>query len=1702
MNSRIKKYLRKSIKIILWIIGSVIGLFLLIVLLLQIPYIQNKVKDKAITYLENKIGTEVKLDKIEIGLPKKVILEGVYFESQQGDTLLAGEKVAVNISLFKLLSNELEINSVDLQGIVVNVKRDKDSVFNFDYIIKAFSSDKPTDTTSAPMKISVNKINLDRIRVVYKDDISKNDIAANLTHFDTRFRKFDLDGLDFDIPEINLDGLKLTLEQGMLDEIAKSSQKVTEEASKKPDLKLNLKDINIANIDIGYDNKENKLDTKLVLKKLKIKVNEVNLKTQLIDLEELQLNDVTGQLALGKFEKQVKENLPEQPEAVASSNWKFRLNNTNIKNVAFKFDDNNSAPVNKGIDYKHLDISNFNLEAENLAYATDSISGNIDAFTVTDKSGVDIQKLTVDFKYTDKGAQLNNLYIKTPQTELRDKIIVSYPSIASLSEDINKMTVDANLKGSRIGFKDILLFVPTLADTNPFKSEPNGIMYINSRIKGKIGNLIIPNLEVRGIGNTVIEASGRITGLPDIEKTYFDMDIRKLYTTSEDVALFLPEGTLPDNIQLPEQLAAKVKFKGTIENFSTDFNLNSSYGKANVKAVFDRRVKDAETYDADATFTDFDLGSLLKNDSIGKISLKATVKGKGLNPQTANAKVNANLISAEYNSYIYKDLVVDGTINNGQFDATASMNDPNIDFDLVASGGFNGKYPKGTIKLNADLIDLNKLNLHAGPLKMRGNMNADITDSNPANLNGSVVIYNFMFATPKDEIILDTIKAFAVSTLERDSISLHSQIADASLVGKYNLAELSTAIKKTVSKYYDITSGEEKAVTEEQYFDFNMRIDNDPIIYQLVPEITRIEPIELKASYNSTKDSLVVKGSIPRLVYGANTVSGGNIDISTQKDSLTYSLVIDEVQNEQFVLPHTSITGNLKDNTLTYRLQVLDRKDEEHYLVAGELRSKENNTEISLYPEGLKLNYETWNVAEDNVIRLGKDGIYANNFELTNEGSTIKLQSQEDVPNSPINVELDDFKIETFTNMIQKEELKLSGTLNGEAELRDLNTNPVFTSNLDITNFAVSKDTIGDIKIKVDNTVANTYTADVNITGNGNDVNLDGTYTATTKSFDLNLDMQKLNMSSVQAFTFGQLKDGKGYLSGNFTVTGTTDAPKVNGNLDFNDIGFRVTQLNSYFSSMNDNIRFSDNGISLNNFSIEDEDKNLMILNGDINTTNYKEYAFDMTVDAENFKAVSSTEKDNDVYYGTLYFDTHLNLTGTLENPVVDGSLNIDEDTDFTVVLPQPDPGIADREGIVEFVDEDNVELQQRIKIEETVNQSDVTGIDVAVAIQVNKEAELNLIIDKGNGDYLELKGEAKLNGGIDPSGKTTLTGRYEFNDGAYRMSFNFLKRKFDIQKNSYILWTGSPTDATIDITAIYQVKAAPIDLLGNELSTASPSIRNTYKQKIPFNTILKMKGELLSPELSFDIVLPEGNYGVSTNIINNTQTKLAQLRQQPSDMNKQVFALLLLNHFINENPFSSEAGTSTEAIARQSVSQLLSQQLNNLTSDLINGFELNFDLESTEDYTTGQRENRTDLNVGVSKQLLNDRLKVTVGSSFGIEGPQQANEETTNIAGDVSLDYQLTKDGRYMLRAYRKDEYQVAIQGQVIETGVSFIITMDYNKFKELFHTTEEEKEIKRREKELRERQKEEEKQEEEREAREERERKAAKKEKENNED
>ncbi|AXB56734.1 translocation/assembly module TamB domain-containing protein [Flavobacterium fluviale] len=1679
MNKKPIHYFKKTLRVLLWCVVSIVALLLLLIILIQVPSVQNFVKDKAITFLHNKIKTKVSLDHISIKFPKDVVLEGFYFEDQKKDTLLAGKRLEVDVDLFKLVSSELEINSVSLENVKANISRNKDGVFNFDYIIKAFESKEPKveDPDAKPFKISVVKVNLDQVKFNFKDDFSKNDIRVNLTHFDTKFKKFDLDQMDFNIPNINLNGLKVVLDQDVVERIAEVSVKTVDTISKRPDFKLALNKITLAKIDILYDNKDSKLNSGIRLGNLNLAVKEINLNKQLLDFETFEVKNLSGNLRLGAKDKQIQA--PDlDSTSIKQAGWKVKLNDANLENIAFKFDDMQSKPKTKGLDYSHLDLSKFNFKAEKLYYANDTISGNIKTLTVNEKSGLEIQALKTDFFYGPKNAYLNNLYLKTPQTLVQDKIKAAYKSLESLQKDLGNLAVDANLKQSKIGFKDILLFVPDLQKTNPFKSNPNAILYVDSRVNGKVKDLNISKFEMSGIGSTRVSLSGKIAGLPDAQKAYYDLNIKNISSTAKDINMFVPAGTIPKNIQLPSQLNLQGKFKGSVQNFKTNLALKSSFGNAKVDALFDQRIKKREKYDATVYLLDFNVGRLIKNDSIGKITLKAKVKGNGLDPKTANAVIDGLVQKAVFNRYTYKDLALKGNIENGSFAVKSGMKDPNLNFDLTASGDTKDKYPSIKLKLNLDIADLEKLNLHAGPMKLRGNVDADIANSNPDFLNGKVFLSNIQILQDAEPIVLDSIRVLAFADKDSNSIKISSQFLKAEVVGKYKLTTLSNSIQKSLSKYIDLQNPKVNAESDEQRLAFKLKVDNDPVLFKLLPKLTGLEPFTINGNYKNQTDSLAIKGTIPRIVYADNTISDGRINIEAKENALEYLVSVATIESGSLKIPFTSLSGKVENNVLTYALEVKDVKDKQQYYIAGNLNHENSKNIFKIDAENFVLNYDKWNVDPENAIEFGDKRLYINKFYLENSGNQLKIQSQGTQNNAPLQVDFVNFKIETIMNMVKKDELLMQGLINGNALVENVMTNPTFTSDLKIDDFTFKAEKVGDLEIKVDNKTANTLAANVALSDEGNDVKLTGDYKLDAGNFDFDVAINKLNIKSVQGFSMGNITEGKGFLSGNFKLTGNTSAPKINGELNFNDAAFRVTQLNSYFKIGQEKITFNNETISFDKFSLFDENDNELYVNGTIQSADFVKYNFNLLVEANDFRAINSKAADNDLFYGDLFLDTKLNIKGNLDSPVVDGTIKINKETKFTVVLPQSDPSIADREGIVEFVDEDNMYLKQTVDMQNKLDQSELKGMDVNVAITIDKEAELTLLIDKGNGDYLKLKGEAELVGGIDQSGKTTLTGKYEFSDGAYEMNFNGIRRKFDIQKGSYITWNGEPTLANLNITAIYKVDAAPIDLLGNQLKSEPQTVQNTYKQKLPFQTLLKMNGELMKPEISFGITLPEGNYNVASDVVELTQTRLKQLEQDPAELNKQVFALLLLNRFVGENPFSSESGgASAESFARQSVSKILSQQLNNLAGELITGVEVNFDLESTEDYTTGTMQNRTDLNVEVSKRLLDDRLKVTVGSSFGVEGQERANEESTNIAGDVALDYQLTKDGRYMVRAYRKNQYQVAVEGQVVETGVAFVITMSYNKFRELFHRSEQEKEMIREEKIRKEKQKQKEK-------------------------
>lgn len=1647
---------RKIFKTLLITLASLILVLVLAVFSLQLPAVQNVIKNQLVSYLQKKIKTEVRLRHVYVDFPNNLVMEDLYLKGQTVDTLLYARKFNVGLNIPKLLKNTADLTSIDLAGVRANVVRNRDGSFNYDYILDAFATKDSQESSSKPFIISLDKIKLEDVGIQFIDKQKRNDINLYFRHFDTRVRTFNLDKNSYALNDIVMDGLKLNLQQDLLEEVSgKVEQKVDSLREKKP-MKLDLRGIRFTNFNVNYNDDNTRTFAKIIFGELNTRVDKLDIENNAYDIRNLLLKDadVNAKVYQPKARSSA-GNSPSDPAAKAPS---LLLDKAVFDNVKLVYDNMAAPQQARGMDFQHLNFSTLNVDARRLVMRGGTYAGTINSARIKEKNNLDLRKLSTDFLYGEKEAHLNNLYLETSRTILRNGITLTYQSPEQLTAHPRAVKISADIRNSRVGFADVLNFAPGLRGTVPFSTYPNGIVNVDARLKGTMDNILVQTLQLSGLDDLKIAASGTVRNATAPAKLLYDLKIANLSASAKTVKKLLPRNALPGNITLPAKFSVQGLAKGSTKVVDANLLVKTTDGNAKIDAVVNMLAKNRETYDVKAKLQGLNIGKIIQNKELGIITGDLAAKGVGFDVMNGSAALSGMVQMVDYKGYRYRNMNINGRLNHRAYVVNLDSRDPNANMKIAASGIIRDDSPSVRMKGNIRQLDLHKLGFYSKPLILAGSLDGEFTNLNPDYLNGHLYLDHFAVSDTKEVYPVQQVRIVAVSGRDFNQLSVNSQVADLEMTGKYHLTQVFSAVMNTVNRYYRFGAPAGRAaIAGGQHFTFNAALKNDDLIRKFIPELRSFETVMLNGSYNADADDIQLKGTIPALNYNGNQITNAVLEVATAEGAINYRLNADALATEKMALNKLALTGALKDNTATYRLSTKDQKDVEQFLIVGNAQSVNGANVVSLDPEGLKLNYTNWQVSPGNSLQFGAGGILAKNFVLSNGGSQIAVNSESNRPNSPLNIDFKDFQIETITEMVKKDSLLAKGTINGHLQLRDFTRNLSFTSDLNITQLQLYNNPVGDISAKVSSRTPTLLAADISLTGFDNDVKITGDYNTKSAVFDLNMDINRLQMKSLQGFTMNAIANTEGYLSGALNITGSSSSPNILGKVKFNDAGLEIVKTGSDFRHINDAVDFTREGIVLNNFNVKDKDGNAMVIDGKVLTADYQNFAFNLTAKADNFKVVDS-EKDNDkLTYGVLALDADLKITGNQDLPKINGRMEVNDTTDFTFVVPQTTPAVQDRQGIVEFIDQDMVALQGTVKNDSLKAATEVKGMDVNVNISLTKEAKISLLIDKAAGDFVELQGSAELTGGIDPSGKTTLTGVYVVDQGAYEMSVSVMKRKFEIQKGSTITWNGEPTAATLDITAVYNTDAAPIDLVGQQLAGGTPAELNRYKQRIPFSTLLKLNGELMKPVISFDITLADENPSVATDVIDNTKSKLQQLRNDESEMNKQVFALLLLNRFIGENPFQSESGLSAGTLARQSVSQILSQQLNNLASDLIAGVDLAFDFNAYDDYSAGTKNTRTDLNVTLSKRLLNDRLKVSVGNNFGIEGAARQNERMSNIAGDITVDYDISKDGRYMLRAYRKNQYQVALQGQIIETGVGFVITLDYDDFRDIFRKNEE---------------------------------------------
>ncbi|SFF10990.1 Family of unknown function [Chitinophaga sp. CF118] len=1628
------------------------------VLLLQLESVQDYIRRQGESYLQKKLHTRVRIGYLRARGWQYLELRNVFVADTSSQALLYSGSLKVRYNLLAFLNNELQINSLEWDTLLVNVYRHpKDTTFNYQFIIDAFvSKNAPPDTispkTGTTIQFHIKDVTLKQVRVRYID--APTGMNAVITwkelHVDPDELLVD-DGL-YAFRGIRLDGLK-----GFFKQEYKPKQ-LTSAAPPPADTNssafhLLFKKLQIENSTFLYADEGSGISTAWKIGKLQLLNSSIDQDSTRILVGGLEIGNTNGIFTLSE----ARDTTKPVPTDSTPNTWQVLATKAELEHVNVKFD-NNTAPPKRGAgsdpDYNHLLLSNFTTHISNFLYKPDTISAILHKLSVTDKSGFAIKQGHFDFIFTPQSLSLQNLLLETNKSLFRKQIAVNVPSWSTLSNNMDLLLLRANLDSSHITLAEWLPFVPGARSNKSMNPLWDKEIMLTAVVKGSLGKLIIETLRIADNKGNRIQTHGEVEHVTDADHLYANLPDIYILSGNKPLRSWLPAHTLPDTPRLPEQLLITGNFLGGMQDMKTQLQLKSSSANANLTAHL-INITDSIHSSYDVALSSFRInpGVLLYDTTMGWTSGMMTATGQGYSfpGMIANAVVHLN--DASYKGYTYHDIAIRANIDKQQLHAEGESSDTSIALVFNVDGTLNDTSLQTLqAKLQLDKADLYATHLYAEPLQLKGNLQADFSSLEPRRLEGSTFLDSWQIATKGQVYTIDTVSLLA-HYQDQQYLTLQGPFGFIKANGNIDYTKIGTAFGQLINRPlqpYD--SAKLVKLPQGQILQWTASLNWPRNLQAMLPGLRMEKPLTLDGRLNTDSSLLVLNAALPKLTYDSLQVDSLLITAKILDTTLKADISLAQLHHKIVPLYHTALKATASAGRVNWDLLLDDIKRNPKYRVGGYVSFLPDNAlTLSLKPE-LLLNREHWKVAEDNHIHIHNGVPDTANLKISYQEQSIEVLSRPDSSNSKlpaIQTNIKDFKLSTITALLAADTLLANGTLNAQALVSNLDKSPLIKSTLKVDSLVFRGSKLGTLDANVETPRANQYKLTATLTGNDNDLKVAGTYDTTINA---NVDINRINMSSMEAFTFGNVTRMHGTADGKFTITGTTDKPKILGNIHFSDAGGTITYVGTPLTLPDENIVIDEKGLLFNKFVIADSLRNELILDGRINTKDYSSYNFNLDVNSDNFMVLGKQQNPDQLYYGPAFIDTKIKIRGNLDLPRVDAYMKLRDKSKITVTLPTEEPGLANREGVIVFVDKSNPIDSSLIKaVDSTKFQNPrLKGFNFSGVAEITPESIIKIIIDPVNGDFVEAKGTASINATLDASSKLSLTGRYEIQEGKYQMSLNqLIKRSFSIEKGSAITFSGDATNADLDITAKYTVNAPAADLVQDQLSKLSETERNKYKQRLPFFVYLKIKGELLKPEISFELDMPESDQNAFNGSVYN---RLKQINQIPSELNKQVMGLLVLSSFIPEDPLAGEGSGDfgVSNMARQSVSKILSQQLNNLAGNLIKGIDLNFDLESKDDYSTGSQQETTNLKVGASKSLFNDRLSVSVGSNVMLQGENQANP--SSLVGDISVEYKLTKDGRYRVRVYQRNDNSTVIEGQVVETGVAFALIMDYDNFREIF--------------------------------------------------
>ena len=1301
------------------------------------------------------------------------------------------------------------------------------------------------------------------------------------------------------------------------------------------------------------------------------------------------------------------------------SNFLLSSSDVSIVNSKFRLiDENKKNPIK-------LDFSNLNIYASNFKIQGPDVSTKLNSLAFIDSRGVEVKDMRTDFVYTRQGMTFDGLQIKTENSELNGYLNFNYKR-----EDLqffeDKVQLEAGFNNTKI----------SLSELNVFYNEfgKNQFAELNAKLTGTLNNLQVDNLRLNTSRRTLINGDINFKNLFNAEKDNFVMNgnFRNLTSNYTDLKALLPN-VLGESIPSSFKKLGNFTIKGiseiTSKSLKTNTSISTGLGLIDSKLQMNR-IDDIDNaiYKGNIIFTEFQIGEFLNDKSLGNISFNLDVDGNGFLIEKMKTKAQGDIFTLDFNGYTYNNINVSGSFENKKFNGKFISGDQNLKMNFDGLVDISKEIHNYDFIANVKYANLNALKFVSKDSIsiFKGIVDMKMKGTNVDDAFGDVKFKNTSYKNQNDSYFF---KDFAVTSSFNQQnerlIEINSpDIIQGKLTGKFLFADLGKLIENSVGSIY--TNYIPNEITTDQYVDFNFKIYNK-IVEVFVPEIELGKNTFIRGRVESDEKDFKLTFKSPQIKLFDYFADDIQVSIDNKNPLFNTYVQIDSLNTKYYdVSKFNLINVTLKD-TLFIRTEFKGgkRNDDVYNLSLYYTINQENKSVLGFKKSDVTFKNSTWFINESrdkhNKIIFDRDfkNVEFDKLFMNHKKELIKLSGIiDDKGYKDIKLDFKNVRMSKITPKIDS--LKLNGIINGKLDILQKNGVYLPNSTVVIEDFKVNNFDFGsfDANIVGNNSLTN-YKVDVTIK---NDIsqsfkaigNLDVSKEKPTINLDVLFD--KFNLEPLNPLGEDVINQIRGLVSGQAKVSGSLSKPSIDGSLTLDQAGLQIPYLNVDYSFQdNASVSLKNQSFIFNNVEMTDTfHSSKGRLNGDISHVNFSDWSLGLNISTDKLLVLNTKMEDEVLYYGTGFIGGSASINGPTNQLVIKVDGQTREGTEFKI--PLSDTESYGDNSYIHFLTKEEKESKQS---GEEVVFNEIKGLELDFDLDINEDAEVEIIMDPQTGHSIKGRGAGNLLIEINTNGKFNMWGDFLTFEGVYNFIYGgLIQKQFIVEPGGTIAWNGEPLDAEINLKAIYKTQANPSVLLDNPIN-----------RSIPVNVEINITGQLEQPEPIFDLKFPN----VSSSLNSELQYRL-------DDSESKVLQALSV---VSSGTFISEVNISQQAITGN-LAERASAIVNSLFSDGDGKLQVGVNYQSGQRTPELQTEDR--LGLTLSTQL-SDRILINGKVGVPIGGVTE-----TVIAGDVQIDFLLNEDGTLTAKMFNRENSIRNFGDEIGYTqGLGLSYSVDFDTFKEL---------------------------------------------------